>query len=212
MRTGVPLLCNTEERKLKLDVIFSGVGGQGVVVLSDVFCEAALLSGFDAAKAEVHGMAQRGGSIVAHARIGDRVQSPLIERGSADVLLGFEVLETARAIHMLKQGATIVLNTKYMPPNAAFANNVAPVNQEQLLSIIKKAAGRVFEIDAITLAEKLGNLLVVNTILLGALSALPENFLGRESFEEAISMRFKEKFVKVNLQAFELGRNSVILG
>lgn len=80
---------------MNLDVVFCGVGGQGVVVLSDIFCEAAILDGFDVAKAEVHGMAQRGGSIVAHARLGEKVQSPLIERGKADVLLGFEMLETA---------------------------------------------------------------------------------------------------------------------
>jgi indolepyruvate ferredoxin oxidoreductase beta subunit len=191
--------------------VFSGVGGQGVVVLSDIFCEAALISGFDVAKAEVHGMAQRGGSIVAHARIGDKVQSPLIERGMADILLGFEILETARALYMLKQEGKVVLNTKYMPPNTGF-KSATPVNQAQLLDMIRNRAGRVYEIDAMVMAEKLGHLLVVNTILLGALSALPENPIKKESFEEAISKRFKEKFIKINLQAFELGRESVILG
>jgi indolepyruvate ferredoxin oxidoreductase beta subunit len=191
--------------------VFSGVGGQGVVVLSDIFCEAALISGFDVAKAEVHGMAQRGGSIVAHARIGDKVQSPLIERGMADILLGFEILETARALYMLKQEGKVVLNTKYMPPNTGF-KSATPVNQAQLLDMIRNRAGRVYEIDAMVMAEKLGHLLVVNTILLGALSALPENPIKKESFEEAISKRFKEKFIKINLQAFELGRDSVILG
>ena len=81
---------------MKLDLVFTGVGGQGIVVLSDIFCEAALSDGFDVAKAEIHGMAQRGGSISAHVRIGDRVLSPLIEHGKADVIIGFEVLETAR--------------------------------------------------------------------------------------------------------------------
>ena len=191
--------------------MFSGVGGQGVVVLSDIFCEAALISGFDVAKAEVHGMAQRGGSIVAHARVGDKVQSPLIERGMADVLLGFEILETARVLYMLKQEGKVVLNTKFMPPSSE-SKSAKPVNQAQLLDMIRKRAGRVYEIDAMVMAEKLGNLLVVNTILLGALSALPENPIKKESFEEAISKRFKEKFIKINLQAFELGRESVILG
>jgi len=191
--------------------VFSGVGGQGVVVLSDIFCEAALISGFDVAKAEVHGMAQRGGSIVAHARVGDKVQSPLIERGMADVLLGFEILETARVLYMLKQEGKVVLNTKFMPPSSE-SKSAKPVNQAQLLDMIRKRAGRVHEIDAMVMAEKLGNLLVVNTILLGALSALPENPIKKESFEEAISKRFKEKFIKINLQAFELGRESVILG
>jgi indolepyruvate ferredoxin oxidoreductase beta subunit len=82
---------------MKLDVVFSGVGGQGVVVLSDIYCEAAMLEGFDVAKAEIHGMAQRGGSIVAYTRIGEKVESPLIETGKADVIVGFEILETARS-------------------------------------------------------------------------------------------------------------------
>ena len=191
--------------------MFSGVGGQGVVVLSDIFCEAALISGFDVAKAEVHGMAQRGGSIVAHARVGDKVQSPLIERGMADVVLGFEILETARVLYMLKQEGKVVLNTKFMPPSSE-SKSAKPVNQAQLLDMIRNRGARVYEINAMNMAEKLGHLLVVNTILLGALSALPENPIKKESFEEAISKSFKEKFIKINLQAFELGRESVILG
>src|SRR3989337_324143 len=104
---------------MQLDVVFCGVGGQGVVVLSDIFCEAALIDGFDVAKAEIHGMAQRGGSIVAHARLGEKVQAPLIERGKADVVLGFEMLETARSLPMLNPEGTVVVNTKLIPPNVA---------------------------------------------------------------------------------------------
>jgi indolepyruvate ferredoxin oxidoreductase beta subunit len=196
---------------MKLDVVFCGVGGQGVVVLSDVFCEAALIEGFDVAKAEIHGMAQRGGSIVAHARVGDKVQAPLIERGKADVVLGFEVLETARALPMLKNDGTVLVNTKYLPPNAAAACSSKPLSQEQLMGMIRARACTVHGIDAVSIANNLGNLLVVNTILLGALSALPENPIKSESFEQAIAGRFKEKYVKINLQAFQRGRESVAL-
>ena len=195
---------------MKLDVIFCGVGGQGVVVLSDIFCEAALIDGFDVAKAEIHGMAQRGGSIVAHARLGEKVQAPLIERGKADVVLGFEVLETARALPMLKYDGSVVVNTKYLPPNAAAsAYSGKPVTEKQLLDIIRKKTRSVHEIDAVRIATELGNLLVVNTVLLGALSALPETPVKKESFEKAIAGRLKEKYVKINLQAFQQGRESV---
>ena len=102
---------------MNLDIVFSGVGGQGIVVLSDIYCEAAMLDGFDVAKAEIHGMAQRGGSIVAFTRIGAKVESPLIETGKADVLVGFEILETARALPMLKKNGTVIVNKKYIPPN-----------------------------------------------------------------------------------------------
>ena len=197
---------------MKLDVVFCGVGGQGVVVLSDIFCEAALIDGFDVAKAEIHGMAQRGGSIVAHARLGEKVQAPLIERGKADVVLGFEMLETARSMPMLNADGTVVVNTKYIPPSVAVDCSAKSLNVQQLLRIIRERARIVHEVDGIGMASKLGNSLVVNTILLGALSALPENPVKKESYEKAIAGRFKEKYVKVNLQAFQLGRESVRLG
>jgi indolepyruvate ferredoxin oxidoreductase beta subunit len=171
-----------------------------------------MIDGCDVAKAEIHGMAQRGVSIVAHARLGEKIQSPLIERGKADVVLGFEMLETARSMPMLKADGTVVVNTKYMPPNVAFDSSAKSLTAEKLLRIIQDRAQTVHEVDGISIAMKLGNPLVVNTILLGALSALPENPLKKESFEKAIIGRFKEKYVKVNLEAFQLGRESVILG
>jgi indolepyruvate ferredoxin oxidoreductase beta subunit len=197
---------------MKLDLVFSGIGGQGVVVLSDIFCEAALLDGFDVAKAEVHGMAQRGGSIVAYARIGDKVESPLIERGKADIILGFEILETARALPMLKGDGTVVVNMKYIPPTCTLQEIAKPKTAEDLVALIHGKAGRVHEVDGIAIADKLGNPLVVNTVLLGALSALPENPIKKEAFEKAIVSRLKEKYHEINLKAFQLGRESVTLG
>jgi indolepyruvate ferredoxin oxidoreductase beta subunit len=197
---------------MKLDVVFSGIGGQGVVVASDIFCEAVLMDGFDVAKAEIHGMAQRGGAIVAHVRIGDKVQAPLIERGKADIVLGFEVLETARVMPMLRNDGTVIVNTQYLPPSTAAACSDKSLSREKLLEMIRERACFVHEIDAVSIAEKLGNMLVVNTILLGGLSALPETPVKEESFEKAIVGRLKEKYVKLNLEAFQLGRESVIYG
>ena len=191
----------------RLDIVFSGVGGQGVVVLSDIFCEAAILEGFDVAKAEIHGMAQRGGSIVAYARIAEKVESPLIETGKADVLVGFEVLETARALPMLKRGGDVIVNMKYIQPCIS-GSNVKPKKIDELMQILREK-GKVNEVDGAGIAEKLGNLLVVNTILLGALSALPEVPVKAESFKQAIAGRLKEKYINVNLKAFQAGRDSV---
>lgn len=191
----------------RLDMIFSGVGGQGVVVLSDIYCEAAILDGFDVAKAEIHGMAQRGGSIVAHARIGEKVEAPLIETGQADVLVGFEVLETARALPMLKRGGEVVVNMKYMQPCSS-GSSVKPKTKEELLQILRCKAN-VHEVDGAGIAKKVGNMLVVNTVLLGALSALPQVPVKAESFKQAISGKIKQKYVDINLQAFQLGRDSV---
>jgi indolepyruvate ferredoxin oxidoreductase, beta subunit len=193
---------------MKLDIVFSGVGGQGVVVLSDIYCEAAILEGFDVAKAEIHGMAQRGGSIVAYARIGTKVESPLIETGKADAIVGFEILETVRALPMLKTNGTVIVNMKYIPPNCMVAG-AKPKKSEDLMALLR-AKALVHEVDGVGIAEKLGNMLVVNTILLGALSALPEIPVKRESFEQAIAGKLKEKYIKLNLEAFQLGRESVL--
>lgn len=194
---------------MKLDIVFSGVGGQGVVVLSDIFCEAAMLDGFDVAKAEIHGMAQRGGSIVAYARIGDKVESPLIESGKADAIVGFEVLETARALPMLKPNGTVIVNMKLIQPTS-FPKGVKPKTTQELIEIIQARALKVHQVDGNGIAQEVGNNLVVNTVLLGALSALPGIPVKRESFEKAMGSRLKEKYLNVNLKAFQLGRERVL--
>lgn len=193
---------------MNLNVVFSGVGGQGVVVLSDIYCEAAMLDGFDVAKAEIHGMAQRGGSIVAYTRIGEKVETPLIETGKADVVVGFEILETARSLPMLKKNGTVIVNLKLIQPTC-MPNGVKPKTQSELLDMLKSKAV-VHGVDGFGIAQKVGNPLVVNTVLLGALSALPGVPVKRESFERAMASRLKEKFLKINLQAFQLGRESVV--
>lgn len=193
---------------MKLDVVFSGVGGQGVVVLSDIYCEAAMLEGYDVAKAEIHGMAQRGGSIVAYTRIGDKVEAPLIETGKADIIVGFEILETARSLPMIKKGGNVIVNMKLIQPSC-MPRGVKPKTQQELLDMMR-AKTVVHEVDGIGIAQKLGNMLVVNTILLGALSALPEIPVKVESFQQAIAGKIKERFINLNLQAFQQGRESVL--
>ncbi len=193
---------------MKLDIVFSGVGGQGVVVLSDIYCEAAMLEGFDVAKAEIHGMAQRGGSIVAFARIGEKVEAPLIETSRADAIVGFEILETARSLPMLKKDGSVIVNMKLIQPSCV-PQGVKLKSEGELMALLRSNA-LVHEVDGIGIAEKLGNMLVVNTVLLGALSALPEIPLKVESFQQAIAGRLKEKYINLNLKAFQLGRDTVL--
>jgi indolepyruvate ferredoxin oxidoreductase beta subunit len=196
---------------MKLDIVFTGVGGQGVVVLSDIFCEAAMLEGFDVAKAEVHGMAQRGGSINAYVRIGEKIVSPLVERGKCDIIMGFEILETARALPMLKPNGTVVVNKKYIAPSSVLQGKAKPIPTEDLLALIRQKASKTYEVDGSSIAQRLRNMLVVNTVLLGAVSALPELPISQESFKQAMTNRFKGKYIDLNLQAFQLGRESVLL-
>jgi indolepyruvate ferredoxin oxidoreductase beta subunit len=132
----------------------------------------------------------------------------LIETGKADAVVGFEILETARALPMLKRNGTVIVNMKYIPPNCMVAG-AKPKKAEDLMSLLR-AKALVYEVDGAGIAEKLGNMLVVNTILLGALSALPEIPVKVESFEQAIAGRLKEKYINLNLKAFQLGRASVL--
>ena len=160
---------------MKLDIVFTGVGGQGIVVASDIFCEAAMMDGWDVAKAEVHGMAQRGGSIVAHVRVGDKVQAPIIEKGKADMILGFELLETARTLPMLGEIGKILVNTKYISPSTSFESSDKSAASKNMLQTLKDNVKEVFTIDGEKIAVMLGNIRVVNTVLLGAFSTLFEN-------------------------------------
>jgi len=194
-----------------VNIVFSGIGGQGIVVASDIFCEAALIDGWDVAKAEVHGMAQRGGSIVAHVRVGEKVQAPLIETGTADVIVGFEMLEAARVLPMLNKNGTVIVNTKYIPPSTSVSGSSA-LTHEQILNLIRESAKTVYEIDGLGIANKLGNILVVNTVLLGALSAIPENIVKKSSLEQAVANRLKQKYIDVNLKALQIGKETVKLG
>ena len=194
-----------------LNIVFSGIGGQGIVVASDIYCEAALFDGLDVAKAEVHGMAQRGGSIVAHVRVGENVQAPLIETGKADIILGFEMLEAARVLPMLKKDGTVILNTKYIPPSTSYAREFN-FTDEKILQLIKDKGHKVYEVDGLGIANMLGNIVVVNTVLIGALSGIPDNPVSKESLEKAISDRLKEKYVELNLKAFKIGSKQVNVG
>ncbi len=142
----------------------------------------------------------------------DMVFSGIGGQGKADVLLGFEILETARVLPMLRKGGTVVVNAKYIPPNCAVQGSVEFKKPQDLITLIRKKALRVHEVDGAGIAEKVGNPIVVNTVLLGALSALPENPIKKETLEKAICSRLKPKFHGVNLQAFQLGRESVSLG
>ncbi|NLE05180.1 MAG: indolepyruvate oxidoreductase subunit beta [Crenarchaeota archaeon] len=196
---------------MKINLVFTGVGGQGVVVLSDIFCEAAMIDGFDVAKAEVHGMAQRGGSINAFVRIGEKIVSPLVEKEKCDIIIGFEILETARILPMLKPNGTIIVNKQVIPPTSVLQGKAKSISSEELITLMHQKTPNVYQVEGPKIAQKLGNMLVVNTILLGAVSALNEIPIKKESYKQAMSNRLKGKYVDLNLQAFQLGRESVLV-
>ncbi len=179
------------------NIIIVGVGGQGILLTSKILGYLALEQGLETKVSEVHGMSQRGGSVITHVRIGDSVHSPLIDEGQADFVLSFEWLEALRAENYLKQDGVMIANTRRISPmpvlmGAAKYPDTAPTR------------GRLIALDAMALAEKAGSPRAVNIVLLGVLSRFirwPE-----ETWELAIRACVPPKTLDVNLSAFRMGQ------
>ncbi|RKZ25925.1 indolepyruvate oxidoreductase subunit beta [bacterium] len=183
-------------------VFITGVGGQGTILASELLSEVAMLAGFDVKKSEVHGMAQRGGSVVSAVRFGDEVHSPLLTPGEADVLLAFEPLEALRTLHYAKPEGKIIVNSRPIMP-ATVASGAAEY-PENIFDKIRKAVPDVLVIDGLKLAKEAGTSRAVNVVLLGALS----NFLpfSDEIWKKAMENRVPQKFLEANIRAFNLGK------
>jgi indolepyruvate ferredoxin oxidoreductase beta subunit len=189
------------------DFLLVGVGGQGTLLGSDVIAEAGLRAGYDVKKSEVHGMAQRGGSVVSHVRWAEQVLSPLIGRGEADLMLAFERLEAIRFASFLRPGATIVVNDHAIPPVAVNTGAAEYPSDEQVRLALQSVSPRVFLVPGVRLAEQLGNVPVRNVVLLGALSRFVD--VDATHWLAAISERVPPRTVEVNRAAFLAGRDAI---
>lgn len=184
------------------NILFSGVGGQGILLASELTAFALLASGFDVKKSEVHGMAQRGGSVTAQLRYGTKVYSPLIDPGCADVQMAFEMMEAVRYLPYLHPGSTVIVNTQQiLPPSVATGQAVYPEN------VLGELTGRgieVIAVDAFSIARQAGEVRTANVALVGALSVhLP---VEEQIFREVIERRVPERFRSENMKAFAAGR------
>jgi len=184
------------------NVLIVGVGGQGIILASDVLGKVAARHGYDVKKNEIHGMAQRGGSVSSHVRFGKTVNSPIIKMGEADVLLSFEQIETLRYFPFLSQDGNVIINDQKILPPAVFTGK-----QEyppDVLEKIKEKVPNAVVVDGIEVAEKLGNPRVVNVIFLGILSKYLD--IPAATYEEVLKESLKPKLVDINLKAFHEGR------
>ena len=189
-----------------VNIFIVGVGGQGVIAASEIICDAALRSGLEVKKSEVHGMSQRGGVVTSHVRVGNFVTSPLISDGDADIILAFEQAEALRWMHFLKPEGAIIVNTQKIVPPIAFTLGLEYPDESALESLKDKQV-RVIKLDAVSWASKLGDARFVNTILTGLLSALPEmKAISNESWIEAISEQFATRKMEENVKAFKEGQ------
>jgi len=190
-----------------LNVSLVGVGGQGILLAGEILCKVALFRGKDVKKSEVHGMAQRGGSVVGQVRIGDRVPSPLIATGTSDVLVSFEKVEALRFSHELKPGGLAVVNEQEIRPITVTAGQFEW--PEDLDGKLRATFPRLDLVPALAIATHLGNVRVVNVVMIGALSRHLD--FGEDTWREAIEALVPAKVRKVNLDAFEAGRAAVAM-
>jgi indolepyruvate ferredoxin oxidoreductase beta subunit len=199
----------------KLDKPFqieiAGVGGTGVLTAAMLIGNSALVQGIHVVQSEIHGMAQRGGVVNTEIRMGP-VNGPLIPDYGADVLLSFELGETARAMHKLHADGYVIMNQHIIvPPSLSVKKGAKYPEQKVIEDIVKKFTDKVFIIDAFALAQEAGELRAQNVVLVGALFATPNFPLTVDSFKKALTIHFrkKEKVIAANMKAFELGYNKM---
>lgn len=185
------------------NILLVGVGGQGILLASEILSEAFMLAGFDVKKSEIHGMSQRGGSVVSHVRYGKVVHSPIVPEGEGDILFGFEILETYRSLPLLKKGGTVVANDLRIPPPAVL------LGQETYPADLPEKIAAQFPdfllMDGQKLAAEAGNVRAANTVLLGAVSKRLD--IAEECWQKALKKMVPDKALDVNIKAFQLGRS-----
>ncbi|MFA4987450.1 MAG: indolepyruvate oxidoreductase subunit beta [Candidatus Brocadiia bacterium] len=183
------------------NVLISGVGGQGTILASDILSEAALEAGFDVKKSEIHGMAQRGGTVVSQVRFGPKVYSPIIPEGDVHYFLAFELVESLRFVQNVRADGAILVNEQIIPSSTILAGlDEYPADPlEGVSSLVRELT----VIPAAKAATELGNPRVANVILLGALAK--RTGLPLDAFRNAIRRLVKPRFVDLNLKAFEKG-------
>lgn len=186
------------------NVLLTGVGGQGVVLASFVLSQVAMAEGYDVKQSEVHGMAQRGGSVTSHFRFGDKVWSPLVSPGTADLLMAFEALEGLRYVNWLKAGGVLVYNALRINPSPVSAG--LATYPKDVDALIRAAWTNVKCVNANALAAQAGTVKAANVAMLGAISStLP---FAPETWEAVICKAVPPKTIDVNLEAFRLGAAS----
>jgi indolepyruvate ferredoxin oxidoreductase beta subunit len=184
------------------NILLVGVGGQGILLASEILAETFMLAGFDVKKSEIHGMSQRGGSVVSHVRFGHQVFSPTVPEGEGDILFGFELLETYRSLPLLHPNASVLANDyRISPPAVLLGQAVYP---EDIPQRIRARFPSFLLVDGLHLAQQAGDVRAANTVLIGAVSKrLP---IAEELWQQALQKMVPKKALEVNRTAFAMGR------
>ena len=191
----------------KIDLLMTGVGGQGNILASDIICEVAMAAGYDVKKTDTLGMAQRGGSVISHVRLAEKVYSPLIKEGEVDILLAFEKLEGIRWTSYLKPNAIVIINDYAVPPLSVNLGVDKYPTDDEVTRILKQRTERIYLVEGTRKALELGNVKTLNIFMLGCLSVfLPFKL---PAWQAAITQHLPEKLWKLNYSAFETGSKEI---
>lgn len=190
----------------KIDYLLAGVGGQGTILASRILAGAGVELGYDVKTAEVHGMAQRGGSVESHVRWGEKVYSPLVEHGMADYLIGFEMVEAARWLTYLSPNSVILINRFRIPPPLVNLGKTRYPSEKEIENLLQSGGAKVQWVNASVMAGEAGNPAMAGVVLLGALS----NLVGgnQEIWLQVIERLVPARFVEMNQKAFLAGREA----
>lgn len=183
-------------------IMIVGVGGQGTLLASRILGNTAINEGYDVKVSEVHGMSQRGGSVVTYVKYGEKVYSPIIDEGEADIILAFELLEAYRSLPYLKKGGKMIVNNQKIDPMPVITG--AAKYPENIAEKLKEKADTTV-VDALSAAKEAGNIKAVNVVLIGVMAKTTD--IPYEKWIETIKATVPPKFLDVNLKAFEIGYN-----
>jgi indolepyruvate ferredoxin oxidoreductase beta subunit len=196
-------------RSNTINVAITGVGGQGVLTLAEILAKAALADSLNVRVGEIHGMAQRGGHVVCTVRIGDGAKGPIVDPGTADLLVGFEPIETLREIKTIAEDGCVLLSSHIQYPVAVSMGEAEYPDHEEIISGIKKFTGRILEVDAMALAQKAGSSLSLNMVMLGGIIGTGITPIKKKTALEIVRSTFPKKFESINVQALELGMQAI---
>ena len=189
----------------EFNVVLAGVGGQGTLLAAEILGTAAVIEGLNVRVSEIHGMAQRGGAVTSNVRIGPRVAAPTVMEGQADVLLGFEPIETLRNLRFASEKTFVIMSDEKIPPTELSAKNAKYPSMNEISEKIRRVTKRLVVVETTRLTERAGSVLTQNVVLIGALSGTGAVPLKRESLLQALRGLVPAKHLAMNVKAFELG-------
>lgn len=185
------------------NIMIVGVGGQGTLLASRILGNVAIDQGFDVKMSEVHGMSQRGGSVVTYVKYGEKVYSPIVSEGEADIILAFEQLEAFRYLKYLKKDGQLLMNTQTIAPMPVITG--AFTYPQDIVKKMKEQGAKIIAVDALSAAVEAGNSKAVNVVLIGLLASAMD--IPKDVWLKVIEQTVPPKFLEINLKAFELGFN-----